>query len=202
MDNKSHWESVYRRTALDRVSWYQADPEPSLRLIRQAIPVDAALIDVGGGASMLPDSLLSVGYHRITVLDLSSAALAAARTRLGRRAARVTWVEGDVLETTFPHGGFDLWHDRAVFHFLTNAPDRLRYVDQLRRALAPDGHVVIATFAPDGPTHCSGLEVARYSPEELHAELGPEFRIVSSLRHEHHTPGGQTQAFTYCLFRR
>lgn len=171
-------------------------------MIREAVPATAAIIDIGGGASILVDALLSSGYHRLSVLDLSPAALATARTRLGKAAAGVTWIEGDVLDVRLPKGGFDLWHDRAVFHFLTDGSERKHYVHQLDHALVADGHVVIATFAPEAPDRCSGLPVIRYSPEQLHAELGPGFRLVESARHDHRTPAGLTQAFTYCLFRR
>lgn len=201
MDRKAHWDAVYRDCTPDQVSWYQAQPEPSLRLIRQAVPSTASVLEVGGGASTLVDDLLASGF-RLTVLDLSGVALAAARSRLGAAAERVTWIEGDVLEVSLPREGVDLWHDRAVFHFLTDGRDRHRYVQQLRHALSPDGHVVIATFAPDGPSRCSGLAVARYSPEALHSELGAEFHLVTSVRQEHRTPAGGAQAFTYCLFRR
>ena len=202
MDKTAHWDTLYRSTAPDRVSWYQAEPEPSLRMIRQHVPLTANIIDVGGGASTLVDGLLSAGYRRITVLDLSSAALAIDRARLAGRAAGLTWIEGDILTVALPSEEFQLWHDRAVFHFLTTAADRGRYLQQLRRALAKTGYVLIATFAPEGPPRCSGLDVVRYSPEQLLAELGPEFQIVDSVQHEHHTPGGRTQAFTYCLFHR
>lgn len=202
MDGKTHWDQVYRTTSPDRVSWYQAELELSLGLIRRAAPeTSAAIIDVGGGASTLVDSLLGAGYHRVTVLDVSGVALAAAQARLGAAAAPVTWLEADVLETPFRAGGFDLWHDRAVFHFLTRPSDRRRYVAQVGRAVLPGGHVLVATFAPDGPSRCSGLNVARYSAEGLHAEFGAGFRLISSHREEHHTPSDRTQAFTYCLFR-
>lgn len=202
MDRKAHWERVYRSTLPDHVSWYQAEPELSLRLIRDAVPNrDAAIIDVGGGTSTLVDGLLGAGYRRLAVLDLSRIALAAAQIRLGPAADSVTWIEADVLAAPLRAGTFDLWHDRAVFHFLTNPVDRWRYVARVRHAISPGGHVLIATFAPDGPAQCSGLDVARYSPEGLHAEFGPEFRLLVSVREEHRTPGGRTQAFTYCLCR-
>lgn len=202
MDRAAHWEAVYRDIAPDRVSWYQETPEPSLGMIRQAVPHTAAILDVGGGASVLVDALLAADYRRLTVLDLSPAALAAARHRLGAAATAVTWIAGDVLEASLPPAGFDLWHDRAVFHFFTEAADRRRYVAQVRQALAPGGYLLMATFAPDGPARCSGLDVARYSPESLHAELGAGFELVQSHRAEHRTPRGAPQPFIYCLFRR
>lgn len=202
MDRKAHWDAVYGNTTPDHVSWYQADPEPSRRLIREAVPAAASIIDVGGGASTLVDALLASGFRHLTVLDLSGVALTAARRRLGSAAAAVTWIEGDVLEVSLPNEGFDLWHDRAVFHFLTETSDRQRYISRLRQTVSSGGHVLIAAFALDGPSRCSGLNVARYSPEALSAELGPEFHLVTSMRQDHQTPAGVTQAFTYCLFRR
>ena len=202
MDSKVHWDRVYRSTAPDRVSWYQAEPELSLRLIQRAVPdLSAAIIDMGGGASLLVDALLSAGYRRPTVLDLSHVALAAARKRLGAEAEMANWIEGDVVATPLRAGVFDLWHDRAVFHFLTDPSDRQRYVAQVRHAISPGGHVLIATFAPDGPDRCSGLEVARDSPEDLHVEFGPGFRLLDAVREEHRTPDGRAQAFTYYLGR-
>jgi len=202
MNNREHWESVYSRKAATEVSWYQAEAERSLDLIRRTTPDRAApIIDVGGGASTLVDSLLDSGYRAVTVLDLAPAALAVARQRLGDRATDVHWIADDVLTATLPNGGFALWHDRAVFHFLTGARDRARYVAQVRRAVRPGGHVVVATFADDGPTRCSGLEVVRYTPDSMHAEFGAAFRLLDSMREEHHTPAGTTQEFVYCLCR-
>ena len=202
MNGKSHWDRVYRNTSPELVSWYQREATLSLDLIMQAVPDhSSAIVDVGGGASTLVDGLREAGYRRLTVLDLSGVALAAVRTRLGAAAAQVTWLEADVLTAPFAPHVFDLWHDRAVFHFLTDPSDRQRYVAQLRHAVRPGGFVLIATFAPDAPPRCSGLDVMRYSPEALEAELGPGFSLRSSRREEHHTPGGRIQAFIYCLFR-
>jgi len=156
---------------------------------------------VGGGASTLIDDLLDAGYHDLTVLDLSAAALAVARRRLGTRADTVRWVEADVLDASLPKTGYSVWHDRAAFHFLTAPADRARYVAQVRRAVRPGGFVLVATFADDGPTRCSGLEVARYCPEALHAEFGTPFLLMASEREEHITPAGVCQAFIYCLTR-
>jgi SAM-dependent methyltransferase len=158
-------------------------------------------LDAGGGASVLVDGLLHAGYHEITVLDVSAAALDVARARLGPAAGGVTWLDADVLDAALPHAAFDVWHDRAVFHFLTEAADRARYVEHVRHALKPGGHVVIATFADDGPTKCSGLPVVRYTPSALQAAFGGQFLLVESLREAHVTPSGTTQAFVYCLFR-
>lgn len=201
MDSKAHWDRVYQTSAPDQVSWYQVEAEPSLGLILNALPdTAAAILDVGGGASTLADGLIAAGYRRLTVLDISASALAAARRRLGT-AAVVTWIEADILGAPLSSGTFELWHDRAVFHFLTDPSDRQRYVAQVRHAVSPGGLVLIATFALDGPARCSGLEVARYSPEGLHAEFGSGFQLLVSVRAEHRTPDGRTQAFTYCLCR-
>jgi len=201
-DQKAHWEHVYRTKRPTEVSWYQREPLLSLELIRRAVPArPARIIDVGGGASTLADGLLHAGYSNITVLDLSATALAESRGRLGDSAARVQWLEDDVLNATLPEAAYDLWHDRAVFHFLTNAADRAAYVAQVRRAVRPGGHVLVATFAEDGPLKCSGLPVARYSPETLHHEFDGGFELVESVREHHVTPGGSTQSFLYCLCR-
>ena len=202
MDAKAHWEHVYRRNRSDQVSWYQPRPAISLDLILRAAPARTeAIIDVGGGSSTLVDSLLGQGYSQLTVLDVSSAALDAARSRLGREASRVTWVEADVLTADLEAGAFDVWHDRAVFHFLTALADRRAYIEQVRRAVKPGGHVLVATFAEDGPTMCSGLPVSRYSPDALHGEFGAGFRLLESVREQHVTPAGRTQSFVYCLCR-
>ena len=203
MDPKAHWERIYQEKAPTEVSWYQPHPALSLALIQRAVPDrDAPIIDVGGGASTLADDLLRAGYRDVTVLDLASRALSAARSRIeaaGLPADRVRWLEGDVLDTPLPRAHYALWHDRAVFHFLTDATARARYVARVREAVQPGGAVLVATFAADGPLKCSGLEVARYSPEALHAEFGDGFRLVESRREEHETPWGAPQAFTYCL---
>jgi SAM-dependent methyltransferase len=199
---KTHWETVYRTKRPNEVSWYQAEPTRSLELIRRAVPDPSArIIDVGGGASTLVDGLLHAGYSNLSVLDLSATALAEARRRLGDSATRVHWLEDDVLSAALPEAAYDLWHDRAVFHFLTDASDRAAYVTQVRRAVRPGGHVLIATFAEDGPLKCSGLPVARYSAETLHREFDGGFELVDSARELHVTPGGSTQSFQYCLCR-
>jgi len=202
MTLRDHWESVYRDKGATEVSWYQAEAKVSLDLIRCVAPdSDAPILDVGGGASTLVDGLLGAGYRRVTVLDLSGAALAVAQQRIGERAAAVTWVESDVLTALLPAAGFAVWHDRAVFHFLTDAGDRARYVARVREAVQPGGYVIVASFAPEGPTRCSGLEVVRYSPETMHAQFGERFRLLDTVREDHHTPSGVTQAFLYCLCR-
>ena len=202
MDRKTHWEQIYRTKGPDQVSWFEAEASLSLTLVERAVPDrEARIIDVGAGAATLVDGLLAAGYHHITVLDLSAAALAQAQRRLGDRAKRVAWREADVLTGELPAHAFDLWHDRAVFHFLTDATDRARYLAQVRHALRPGGYALVATFAEDGPTRCSGLEVARYSPEALHSEFGDEFQLVTSAHQTHRTPWDARQAFTYCLCR-
>jgi SAM-dependent methyltransferase len=202
MNPKAHWEQVYQRTLPHEVSWYQRHAQLSMDLIRRVCPaLDTPIIDVGGGASTLVDDLLEAGYGDLTVLDLSPAALAAARNRLGVRAAMIRWIESDLLEASLPRADYGLWHDRAVFHFLTQPSDRARYLARLRKAVPPGGLVLIATFADDGPTRCSGLPAVRYAPETLQGELGASFRLVESEREEHLTPGGVRQSFIYCLWR-
>lgn len=200
--SQEHWEHVYRTNDPTRVSWYQPEPRLSLDLIRRVAPdLAAPIIDVGGGASTLVDGLLDAGYRSLTVLDLAPSALAIAQARLGHRAERVTWIEGSILDTPLPSSTFAVWHDRAVFHFLTAAEDRARYVAQARRAVRPGGHVIVASFGPEGPTRCSGLDVVRYSPQAMHAEFGAGFELLDSVREVHQTPAGRAQEFTYCLCR-
>lgn len=202
VDAKAHWESVYRTKQPDQVSWFQQEPTLSLDMISRAkSDARARIIDVGGGASSMVDALLRKGYSDITVLDISAAALAHARERLGVGGASVRWLAADVLTARLDDAAFEVWHDRAVFHFLTSAADRDGYVKQLRAALRPGGHAVIATFAEDGPARCSGLEVARYSPEALHGALGADFEPIANAREQHVTPAGASQSFVYGLFR-
>ena len=203
MQVKSHWEHVYETKSVDAVSWFQPHAEQSLRLIRQTgLAQTASIIDVGGGASTLVDDLLDDGFRRVTVLDVSGAALAAARARLGERAASVTWLEADITQVALPRNAYDLWHDRAVFHFLTSDRDRQAYVAAVQRAVKPGGYVIVATFAEDGPLQCSGLPVVRYSPSALHAEFGATFNLERHEREEHHTPSGSVQKFIYCYCRK
>ncbi len=200
MNRREHWEHVYRTKAPDQVSWFQAEAQLSQALIADVAPDRATpILDVGAGASTLIDGLLSAGYHNCTVLDLSGRALELSQQRLGSLASSVTWMCGDVLTTPLPTSTFAVWHDRAVFHFLTDAEERAAYVAQVRRALRPGGHLIIATFAEDGPMRCSGLDVARYSPAALHGVFGSEFRHLESRREMHTTPSGGQQAFTYCV---
>lgn len=202
-DAKAHWEAIYREKAEDEVSWYQPQATVSLRLIAQVgLAPEAPILDAGGGASRLVDGLLARGFSAITVLDLAGDALARARARLGAAAERVRWLEADLLDAALPAARFALWHDRAVFHFLTTQAERSRYRAQLLHALAPEGWLVLGTFAEDGPERCSGLPVARWSSEALAAEFAPQFRLVHAERQCHRTPRGAEQRFSWCLLRR
>ena len=201
-NDRTHWETVYQTHNPTEVSWFQPEARLSLDLIRASAPsLRNRIIDVGGGASTLVDGLLRSGYIDVTVLDLSSTALAKARQRLGGQASRVLWVEADALTDTLPAASFDVWHDRAVFHFLRDEEDRRRYVAAVRRSLKPGGHILVATFGPEGPSRCSGLDVVRYTPEELHAEFGGAFEKVGSATEMHSTPWGAEQQFVYCYCR-
>ncbi len=202
MASPDHWERIYRAKGSSELSWYQPEARISLDLIRRAAPdADTPVLDVGGGASVLVDDLLDAGYRNVTVLDLASSALAIARRRLGERGRLVSWIRGDVLTAPLAAGAYRVWHDRAVFHFLLDPADRARYVEQSRRAVRPGGHLIVASFSPEGPLRCSGLDVARYSPEAMHAEFGRGFRLLDSEREEHRTPSGVVQSFVYCLCR-
>ena len=202
-DSKSHWDNIYKTKASTQVSWYQEHLQISLRLIEQTgIEKTARIIDIGGGASTLVDDLLERGFKQITVIDISSAAIDAARKRPGSLADDVTWIEADITKVALPHHYYDLWHDRAVFHFLTSAEERQRYVETVKQSLKPRGHVIISTFAPDGPPKCSGLDVVRYSPKSLHDEFGNEFELIESASEAHLTPSGTKQKFIYCYLRK
>jgi SAM-dependent methyltransferase len=199
---REHWEAVHRTKGETAVSWFQDEPRLSLELIRAFAPADGGrLIDVGGGASVLVDRLLDLRFERIAVLDISEASLSKASSRLGERAARVKWIVADITEAE-SLGTFDVWHDRAVFHFLTDAADRRKYVGLARRTVPVGGHLIIATFADDGPQRCSDLEVCRYNAETMGAELGDGFSLVRDARETHTTPWGSSQAFFYGVFRR
>lgn len=203
MQSKEHWEKVYTTKASDNVSWFQPHAETSMRLIHNAGPGrDAAIIDVGGGASTLVDDLLDNGYRALTVLDLSGAALDESRRRLGVKGESVRWMEADITQAEFENDSFDIWHDRAVFHFLTTDEDRKAYVKQVLRALKPGGHVIMATFGSNGPTQCSGLPVMRYASEELHSKFGEAFTLLAHEEQLHHTPFGTDQQFIYCMCRK
>jgi len=200
VDAKRHWERVYESKAPTEVSWFQREARISLDLITRVGPTSDAVIDVGGGASTLVDGLLERGYADITVLDIAACALDAARVRLGSLSARVNWIAADVLHHAFHPREYDVWHDRAVFHFLTSVADRRTYVEQVARAVRPGGAVIVATFAEDGPSKCSGLDVCRYSPKALDAEFGPGFELRTNVREEHVTPTGKIQRFQYCAW--
>lgn len=202
MTRQSHWDEVYRTKSADRVSWFQPDPAPSLAAIDHLdLLPETALIDIGGGTSNLVDALLARGWTDLTVLDISAAAFAVTQARLGADAARVAWLVNDITEWVPPRT-YGLWHDRAVFHFLTEPAQREAYRRALHAALAPGGHVIIATFAPDGPVRCSGLPVRQYDAPALAAELGADLRLLRHWREEHRTPGGASQMFTWCVFER
>lgn len=201
LDRKSHWERVYSDKEETEVSWFQETPAPSLDLLKMVnARRESAIVDIGGGASRLVDALVEAGYADVTVLDLSSAALLTAQRRLGAQADRVAWIAADVTRWE-PERRYDVWHDRAAFHFLTEPADQHAYVERVRRALKQDGHVIIGTFAPDGPEKCSGLTVVRHDAASLSALLGPRFRLVDSRSHEHGTPWGFVQKFQFSTFR-
>jgi SAM-dependent methyltransferase len=205
MQNESrqaHWEGVYTQKSESEVSWFQENPAPSLELIEQVGATAAsAIIDIGGGASRLVDNLVELGFADVTVLDLSGAALEAAKGRLGGSAAQVHWIVADVTVWK-PDKAYDIWHDRAAFHFLTEDRDRAAYVVRLERALKVGGHAIIATFALDGPERCSGLPVVRYDPVSLGQTLGRAFQLVDTRQHAHATPWASKQSFQFSVFRR
>jgi len=201
-NRKEHWEHIYSGKKSTEVSWYQQHPQHSLELIKAAgVDASARIIDIGGGASTLVDFMLDAGYQNLTVLDIAHGAIEQAKSRLGARADTVTWFEQDV--TTFsPDEPYDVWHDRAVFHFLTDKLDRSSYVRTMSRALKPGAHAIIATFDLNGPEKCSGLDVVRYSPETMSAVLGDNFQLVETSTEAHVTPRAAVQNFVYCRFKR
>ncbi len=199
---KVHWDGVYSSKGEQEVSWFQESPQPSIELIGLAgAKPDAAIIDIGGGASRLVDALLTQGFKNLTILDLSEAALDKARSRLGNAARSVRWIAADVTSWK-PDAKYDVWHDRAAFHFFTEPSQQRAYIGCLKQALRPDGHAIIGTFALDGPEKCSGLPVARQSPETMAALLGPDFQLVDTRRHEHATPWETVQNFQFSTFQR
>jgi 2-polyprenyl-3-methyl-5-hydroxy-6-metoxy-1,4-benzoquinol methylase len=202
MDPGRHWDHVYSSRACDEVSWYEPDPVLSLELIHEVASVpDTTVIDVGAGESTLVERLLDLRVRHVAVLDVSSVSLAVTRARLSDRAAGVTWIEADVTRVT-DIGRFDIWHDRAAFHFLADPESRRRYAALATRTIRSGGYAIIATFALDGPQSCSGLPVVRYDADALAAEMGPSFEPVSSVRHSHATPSSVTQNFLYTILRR
>lgn len=202
MDSKGHWENVYTAKTPDSVSWFQPHAAKSLNLIRSlCIDKSANIIDVGGGASTLVDDLLNEGYAHLSVLDLSAAALSIARSRLGEAASQVKWLQADVTQLEIETHSVDVWHDRAVFHFLTTQMDRDRYVASVLKAVKPGGYVIVATFAEDGPEQCSGLPVRRYAANQLHSQFGAPFELLGHEKETHKTPFGTEQSFIYCYCR-
>jgi 2-polyprenyl-3-methyl-5-hydroxy-6-metoxy-1,4-benzoquinol methylase len=202
MDAQTHWENIYGKKAPDAVSWYRAHLETSLELIELAAPARAvSIIDVGGGESTLVDDLIARGYQNVTVLDISQIAIDMTQKRLGSASEKVLWLVGNVTTTKLEPCTYDVWHDRAVFHFLTAIEARLAYVRQVAHAVKPGGHVIVSTFGPEGPTKCSGLDVVRYDAESLHKQFGVRFRLLESAEELHRTPLGTVQQFLYCLCR-
>jgi SAM-dependent methyltransferase len=202
VDAASHWEKIYTAKAPDSLSWYRPHLETSLAWIEHAaVDRSASILDVGGGASTLVDDLLLRGFTRVTVLDVSAVALEVSKRRLGQAAESVRWISGDVTDAALQPGEYDLWHDRAAFHFLIT-PERVSaYVRQVIRALKPGGHVIMGTFGPEGPAKCSGLDVMRYDRQSLLAEFGERFQLLESSTELHQTPAGVTQQFAYSLLQ-
>jgi len=199
MDPKRHWEAVYATKSPEAVSWYRPHLETSLALIERASArYSASIIDVGGGESTLADDLLARGYENITVLDVSQTAIDVTKKRLDLAAEQIHWLVADITEAQLEPGAYDVWHDRAVFHFLTAREHRASYVRQVGHAVKHGGHVIISTFGPEGPTKCSGLDVIRYDAESLHEQFGVRFRLVESSKELHRTPFGTTQQFLFC----
>ena len=202
MNRQAHWQNVYQEKGEYKVSWFQERPAISLELIEAAgATSNSAIIDIGGGASRLVDALVDKGHGDVTVLDLSESAVSIAKARLGERAAMVNWIVTDVTQWQ-PTRGYDLWHDRAAFHFLTEASDRSAYIDRLTKAVRRGGHAIIGTFALDGPERCSGLPVIRYDAAQLSAALTPSFALVDMRRDDHKTPWGAVQHFQFSVFKR
>ena len=201
-DRKRHWQQIYRGKSPREVSWFQKKPERSLALIRRSgVDLSAPIIDVGGGASTLAEHLLREGYTRISVLDISRQALECARERLGKKAAAIEWIEADVTEFR-PLHDYALWHDRAVFHFLTEEADRVRYVEVLKQTLSEGGYLVVAAFAIGGPETCSGLAIVQYDAQKLMKQLGDAFELLDHQEELHRTPKGGEQKFCYFFFKR
>ena len=202
MESKEHWEKVYQTKAPEAVSWFAPHLETSLKLIEKAAPKKLSkFIDVGGGESTLVDDLLNRGYKNISVLDISQTAIDVAKRRLGNAEKLVQWYCDDIAVVKLPDSYFDVWHDRAVFHFLTNPEHRLMYVKQVLRSVKLGGHIIVSTFGPEGPEKCSGLDVIRYDVDELHDQFGGEFKLIKSSTEIHQTPFGTDQQFLYCYCR-
>ncbi|MEP7075244.1 MAG: class I SAM-dependent methyltransferase [Acidobacteriota bacterium] len=203
MDKKQHWENVYQTKASDQVSWFREHLDTSIKMIvGTGVGKEAAIIDVGGGNSTLVDDLLDNGFVDVSVLDISGTAILDSMKRLESRAALVNWIEADVTKANISENHFDVWHDRAVFHFLIDAEDRRKYVDLVMRSVKLGGHIIVASFGMEGPEKCSGLEVVRYSPDTMHDEFGDSFYLVNSVEETHNTPFDTTQEFVYCYCRK
>lgn len=201
MSAREHWENVYRAKRPEEVSWFHPHLETSLSLIHRYAPGPSSrIIDAGCGQSTLAGDLLALGYCHLTALDISPSAIDFVKAQLGVSGDKVEWIVADITRASLPPGAYDLWHDRAVFHFLTGAPDRAAYVERVRTSVKPGGHIIIGGFGPEGPTRCSGLEVQRHSADSLCAEFGSDFRLIESTMALHRTPSGSTQQFLYCLF--
>lgn len=201
MSQKDHWEQVYSTKTTEKLGWYEPHLQTSLSWIKGlSLAVDAPIIDVGGGASTLVDDLLDAGYRSITVLDISEKALSSVKARLSKKAELVTWLDGDITSVDLPIHHYDLWHDRAVFHFLTEPELQQKYLNSLLKALKSGGHLIIGTFALEAPPKCSGLPVQRYSHERLESMLGEKFEIQRYHKEMHVTPGGVEQMYLYCHF--
>jgi 2-polyprenyl-3-methyl-5-hydroxy-6-metoxy-1,4-benzoquinol methylase len=199
-NRKDHWERVYQKHSPTEVGWYQAYPERSLKLIHNTgAGIDSNIIDVGGGTSMLSEHLLDQGYKKLAVLDISGNSIERAKSQLGEKSREINWIEADVTKYNFMDQ-YDIWHDRAVFHFLTKAEDRIGYINSLNQALKLNGHLIIATFSIDAPPKCSGLSVVRYSQDTLESELGDNFILTEALMEDHVTPSGIKQNFVFCRF--
>jgi ubiquinone/menaquinone biosynthesis C-methylase UbiE len=201
LDRKAHWENIYNSKQLNEVSWFEPTPETSLSFFRQFnTPLNAKIIDVGGGDSLLVDNLLALGYTEVTVLDISEAALNRAKARLGGKAALVKWVVADAASFT-PVERYDFWHDRAAFHFLTNEEEIESYISTIRRGLNKDGRLVVGTFSDKGPTKCSGIEIKQYSEQTLSERLQACFEKIKCITIDHLTPFNTIQNFVFCSFR-
>lgn len=199
MDQKTHWEQVYQTKAPNAVSWYRQHLEKSFELIQKAATdPSASIIDVGGGESTLVDDLLEFGYRNVSVLDISDTAIDVSKRRLRERSALVNWIAANITQVELPSQRYDVWHDRAVFHFLTTSNERFAYVQQVAKSVKPGGHVIVATFGPQGPEKCSGLTTMRYDANSLHNEFGIKFKLIESATELHNTPSGTTQQFLYC----
>jgi len=202
MSDSEHWQSVYGKKGADSLSWFRSHLDRSLAFIEECeLPKNARIVDVGGGASTLVDDLCEAGYSNLAVMDLADSGLALARERLGAKAEGVDWLVGDATSPLLEAASVDFWHDRAVFHFLSEPASRQAYLEQVTRCLKPGGHLMVATFALDGPDKCSGLPVQRYDAEGIVAAFGRRFEKVAEAAEIHHTPGGRPQSFVYCLCR-